>query len=627
MPIATACTSCNKRLTVKDESAGKRVKCPGCGGVFLAVASAAQPAVAAARSAVPSAAPKPAQKHTAATATLPVVRPATVTAIHDEDEDTEPSLLDAKKEPGKRPRKDEDDEEERSLLDDENGKGKKKPTKQSRKDDEEEKPAKVSRKRGKDVEDDADEDAVGEWGEDLLKDQDLPKNMRSDIRKALLPGEHITWAIRARMDILMAHARKAQIIGIVMLSIGVILTGVLVGMMIYLGPPAVVIVVISFFLLVLVLVSAVGVGMIMMPRHRSKHERTRPCYLVAVNALPGRLLVHPGIGMDIPMPAFVRKLFKSLAKSMRKTSKAAIDVTPYTFFDLTKMHRFEEKHFPGAGDIVLGLDQFERSALYRLSGIDDVKKVERLIREKVLHPTVDALLSGASADDLMKGSKNKGPKDDQGMKVEDLPPDQNVKSLMADDKMTRNLKKFRTAIADKLDEMSGKPKKKVESELTDGEELLWVDKPQAKVKGRGFIGALMNKAVRKEPTYELYAITNRRVLLWSTKDTSVDAGSGNGHLAGTGDMSRRGPLSYYSPDLKNIGLEEDERIEDGGSIIFKSIKVVITTTTTSGGGRRGGPVRTKSSKREEIHNFGILRIRNVQAVMRLLYDRLIAPCK
>jgi hypothetical protein len=117
------------------------------------------------------------------------------------------------------------------------------------------------------------------------------------------------------------------------------------------------------------------------------------------------------------------------------------------------------------------------------------------------------------------------------------------------------------------------------------------------------------------------------VLLWSTKDTSVDAGSGNGHLAGTGDMSRRGPLSYYSPDLKNIGLEEDERIEDGGSIIFKSIKVVITTTTTSGGGRRGGPVRTKSSKREEIHNFGILRIRNVQAVMRLLYDRLIAPCK
>jgi TM2 domain-containing membrane protein YozV len=30
MPIEFACSSCGKRLRVKDESAGKRVKCPGC---------------------------------------------------------------------------------------------------------------------------------------------------------------------------------------------------------------------------------------------------------------------------------------------------------------------------------------------------------------------------------------------------------------------------------------------------------------------------------------------------------------------------------------------------------------------------------------------------------------------
>ena len=30
MPIEFACSSCSKRLRVKDESAGKRVKCPGC---------------------------------------------------------------------------------------------------------------------------------------------------------------------------------------------------------------------------------------------------------------------------------------------------------------------------------------------------------------------------------------------------------------------------------------------------------------------------------------------------------------------------------------------------------------------------------------------------------------------
>ena len=35
MPISVECPQCEKRLTVKDASAGKRAKCPGCGGTLV----------------------------------------------------------------------------------------------------------------------------------------------------------------------------------------------------------------------------------------------------------------------------------------------------------------------------------------------------------------------------------------------------------------------------------------------------------------------------------------------------------------------------------------------------------------------------------------------------------------
>lgn len=38
MPIRVACSSCGKKLQVRDELAGKKVKCPGCGTAFAAVA-------------------------------------------------------------------------------------------------------------------------------------------------------------------------------------------------------------------------------------------------------------------------------------------------------------------------------------------------------------------------------------------------------------------------------------------------------------------------------------------------------------------------------------------------------------------------------------------------------------
>ncbi|MCI0682315.1 MAG: DUF1559 domain-containing protein [Gemmataceae bacterium] len=41
MPLRTACSSCGKKLQVRDELAGKKVKCPDCGTVFVAAGEAA----------------------------------------------------------------------------------------------------------------------------------------------------------------------------------------------------------------------------------------------------------------------------------------------------------------------------------------------------------------------------------------------------------------------------------------------------------------------------------------------------------------------------------------------------------------------------------------------------------
>src|SRR5258707_5892763 len=44
MPIAFVC-QCGKRLSSKDETAGRRVRCPNCGGALIVPGSAAERAV------------------------------------------------------------------------------------------------------------------------------------------------------------------------------------------------------------------------------------------------------------------------------------------------------------------------------------------------------------------------------------------------------------------------------------------------------------------------------------------------------------------------------------------------------------------------------------------------------
>jgi hypothetical protein len=143
----------------------------------------------------------------------------------------------------------------------------------------------------------------------------------------------------------------------------------------------------------------------------------------------------------------------------------------------------------------------------------------------------------------------------------------------------------------------------VEDELTAGEKILWLGRPEAGVKGRGLIGAVVGSAKRYEPDYTHYAITNRRVLLF---------------------IRKQAPLSYYTPALVEAGVEDDGRIPNGGGIIFKKVKV--TTTRREKNTANWGPsVKTKTFV--TLHYFGLLRIRNYKAVAALLYDTLIGPAK
>src|SRR5579885_701557 len=80
--LTFACTSCQKKLSVKEELAGKRVKCPGCGQVIAAPAAAA-PAVTGSRGMTEIATPPPAPG-AAPTAEKPRISPGSATDSGDE---------------------------------------------------------------------------------------------------------------------------------------------------------------------------------------------------------------------------------------------------------------------------------------------------------------------------------------------------------------------------------------------------------------------------------------------------------------------------------------------------------------------------------------------------------------
>jgi hypothetical protein len=291
-----------------------------------------------------------------------------------------------------------------------------------------------------------------------------------------------------------------------------------------------------------------------------------------------------------------------------------LGVATYSGLDLSRMQRIELKRFPGAGDLVLGRNLYDEPAGGDVWALSDVHEVEKILRQRLLHPIIDKILRGKALSGEEKGSDAAGGPADRSAEV--VAADSNIKDFVGTSGMYPDDANVKAGPGGGAcfdpDKQDPEVREKLDTELTDGEQVLWVGEPEGKTQGRGMLGALTGAgAERKEPDYDLYALTNRRVLLWQTRG-SRQAKS----LLGSSEAL--GPLSYYPPHMLGAGLEEDKRIkEGGGSILFKQVKRTIETQNQQG----------RVKRRVEMHYFGLLRIRRHRAVARLLYEKLLAPCR
>jgi hypothetical protein len=326
-----------------------------------------------------------------------------------------------------------------------------------------------------------------------------------------------------------------------------------------------------------------------------------------------RLLIHPGVGAQMNFGGSGGTQARVVVR------RGPAEVIAYTGFELTRMQRVEEKRFPGCGSLVFNRNVLDEPAGGHLWALADLHKVERMVREKLVHPIMDKLLRGErlSAEDKTKQQEAAGGQEE----AEVLAPDENIKDFLGGKSAGEdaNVKDVRAGAG--LDQLDDESREKVEAELTEGERVLWAGVPEGKTQGRGLLGNMVGSEERREPDYSLYALTNRRVLLWFSRGTHV----GKGTPIRFGKGPNRAPVSYYPPHLLQAGLEQDKRIHRGGSIVFRRVRVVITTTTEFK--NRRGPNTTRTSTRKELHHFGLLRIRDYLAVARMLYDTLIGPCR
>jgi hypothetical protein len=450
----------------------------------------------------------------------------------------------------------------------------------------------------------ADGGATGDWGQGLMEEQGVPQAMQEKIRATLSKNERIVWCDRPQMDMLMWEARKFQLSGLFFGTAAAI--GLPIGAFFIWKHSHAAAIVMGFMALVFAAVAVYAFGA---PARQKRNGPRRACYAITNR----RLLVHLGMGSQ------------SIGSGNTVVVGAhKLGVLSYSGLELSRLWRVESRRFPGCGKLVFNRDVVDEPAGAHLWALKDVAGVEKIIREKLLHPIIDKLLRGEALGKEEKGEK----KDEEKEKGEEvIAPDENIKDFVRGGKAPAgadaNVKDARGSAAGQLEKLDAELRAKAQEELTEGERLLWAAEPEGKTKGRGLMGSLVGSGEdRREPEYELYAITNRRVLLWAEKGTRV--GQSKSIKFTKGDI--RGPISYYPPHLRDCGLEEDKRFPNGGGIIFKKVKVVITTVThlKDSKGRSAG---TRTKTRTEWHYFGLLRIRNYLSVARLLYDTLIAPVR
>jgi hypothetical protein len=560
-------------MRVPDQAAGKTVKCPKCAHVFKAQAASPAPAAVGGASSPAKQQLRPAAK-----------QPAGPAAAKKPAAGTTPVVSRTKPVPKVAARQKSDQSEEFEVN------------------EAVEPPPDSAAAKG--------DAATGGWGLEHLDELDVPDEMQKEIQKELSRGEHIVWATRPRQDVLLHQARKIAYIG------GPIATLVGLG-----GFGAAVYGIINSVTLAIVIglifgLVFLGFGLFMftMPGRVARGEKTRGCYMITNR----RLLIHPGKGFRVVMSTSSSRVRRGRGEPMATMEDAPLmQVTPYTGLELLYLARNENSgKFEGTGDLFAGRSIYQEATGNIMQAIDDVRGVEKRIREALVHPIIDKMLRGQLSRDDKEKIKKTDAEDAGGnadKKGEAVAVDSNLKdyggSTNGDDpnikaapgvaRAEARLKKLRDTFTSELKKTAEEDREQVEEELTSDEQVLWIASPDAKTKGRGILGNLFGAAVPVEPAYELYAITSRRVILW---------------------VKKKPPMSYYSPALADAGVEADDRIPNGGSIIFSRVKLTITTRKREGN-------RVTTSTRVELHSFGLLRIRNYKAVAEFLYQTLVGPSR
>jgi hypothetical protein len=566
--ISVTCAACKKKLNAKAALAGKAVKCPGCGQP-VRIPTAAHAPVSAPAPEPPPPAPEP----------PPEPAPAAPSAAADEDEWTD--VNEAAAPPP-------------------------------------EAPAAA---------------ATGEKGLELLEPFELPKEMMEHITSGLTRNERILWADRPQMDILIHQAGQRRKAGIIMMAVAPL---VFVGLGVLFWLLAKTIIPLIVLSVVALLPVAGGVYVLGEPQRQLKNGPKRGCYMLTNR----RVVIHPGLVMSTTFGTSRNAVLMASGGSKGK-------LFSYAGLELGGMSRREDAKFEGCGSLNFARDLFDRPAGIGLGALKDVREVEKKIRQQLVDPLIDKLLRGEK---LTKDEK--GEKSEAGKKAEEegdvIEPDENIKDFVrggkkppaADDEEDPNVKgrgskdededkdeddlntKTRgSSVERSVEEAEDEHREAVEAELTEGEKVLWIGTPEGKTKGRGILGAVTGAAHRYEPDYYLYAITNRRAMLFCKKGSKDSQAAVFG-----GSKDTQGPVTYYPSQLQGCSLEEDKRVPNGGNIVFRKVKRIIKTTTTSKDARTGRTM-SRTSTRVEMHHFGLLRVRSYLPVARLLYDTLIAPVR
>ena len=463
------------------------------------------------------------------------------------------------------------------------------------------------------------------WGEEHLEEHELPDELHEKIRAELTRGEQIVWCGRPDKDILIAQAAKMRIIGIVFIVLGLLLIGGGIAVMIPVWPARFILGPVLLLFAIFCIVG--GIYTFLMPGRVRAGMDGRACFLITNR----RLFIHPGIGNQVKMGFGTKRGIDGKARGKKSNS--------FMGHELTYMHRVEFAKMPGSGELHFSRTILDNPTGSHLWAVRDIAEVERKIRELLIHPVVDKMLTGEIRIKSTFGAREKSETD------EELPIEGNMKDALAKQgamPSDGNVKAAKSAAAKDLSKVDPDLRERVEAELTEGEKVIWIGEPEGKTQGRGILGAVTGADHRIEPDYELYAITNRRVMLFDKKGSI--GGQSQKMQISLGAHPKRGPVCYYPADLLDFGIEEDKRIPNGGGILFRKAKIVIIKKiqTRSQSKYQGGHGRhhgghsmrnrtttvTESTKRiVEMHHFGILRVANAKQVARLLYETLVRPCK